>query len=336
MKTKAIVFAGPFQIEIKDFELRELREGEVLVKTIYTGVSPGTELRVLSGKQVGGEFPLIPGYENVGKIVKVGKGVKDLKEGMIVFSSGTRFTGPYNRVWGGQVEYSIVGEEEVIIVPEDLDPLYAVFTKTCAIALHGVKRARVSSKDKVAIVGQGLIGHLALQMSKINGAYVIAIDVVEERLKNSILAGADYGINAKEKDVYEEVMKITNGVVDVAIDVTGVASTVNNTANLIRPRPYVSKSSQDPDPPVGRLLILGSYTDPICFNYHPTLFDHEIDIIVSRDCTYFDLLEAIDLIRNKKVNFNAIDFETFDFQSAEKGYQKLMNKEITKAIFKWE
>lgn len=336
MKTKAIVFTGPFQIEIRDFELRDLKEGEVLIKTIYTGVSPGTELRVLSGKQVGGEFPLIPGYESVGRVVKVGKGVEGLREGMMVFSSGTRFTGPYNRVWGGQVEYSIVREDEVVVVPEGLDPLYAVFTKTCAIALHGVKRAKVADNDKVVIVGQGLIGHLALQMSKLKGAYVIAIDMVEERLQNALLAGADYTINPKRKDVYKEVIEITNGGVDVAIDVTGFASTVNDTANLIRPRPYVTKSSKDPNPPVGRLLILGSYTDPICFNYHPTLFDHEIDVIVSRDCTYFDMLEAIDLIRNKKVNLNVINFEIFDFQSAEKGYKELMDRKIIKAIFKWE
>ncbi|MGC8930469.1 MAG: hypothetical protein ACP5K6_02840 [Dictyoglomus sp.] len=73
MKSKAIVFRGPFQLEIKEYDLRELEEGKILVKTIYTGVSPDTELRVLSGKQKGEKFLLIPGYENVGKVVEEGK-----------------------------------------------------------------------------------------------------------------------------------------------------------------------------------------------------------------------------------------------------------------------
>ncbi len=335
MRTKSIVFTGPFQVEIREYDLRKLEEGEVLVKTICTGVSPGTELRVLSGKQKGGEFPLIPGYENVGKIFEVGKGVKNLREGMVVFSSGTQFTGPYNRVWGGQTEYSIIKEEDAILIPSEVDPIYAVFTKTCAIALHGVRRANISDRDKVAIVGQGLIGHLATQMAKIKGAFVIAVDTVEERLKASKMAGADYIVDAKEKDVYKEVMEITEGGVDVAIDVTGIASNVDSTANLLKPRPYALKPTDNPNPSAGRLLILGSYTDPVCFNYHPTLFDHEIDILVSRDCTYFDLLEALSLIKEEKINFEAIKFEIFDFRNAGEGYKKLMNKEIIKAIFRW-
>lgn len=57
--------------------------------------------------------------------------------------------------------------------------------------------------------------------------------------------------------------------------------------------------------------------------------------MVSRDCTYFDLLEALNLIKERKINFDAIKFEIFDFKNAEEGYKKLMNKEIIKAIFRW-
>jgi 2-desacetyl-2-hydroxyethyl bacteriochlorophyllide A dehydrogenase len=334
MKTKGIIFTSPFQVEIGSYELRDLNDGEILTKTIFTGISPGTELRVFSGKQYGANFPLIPGYENVGEVIK-GKNV-NLKEGIKVFLSGTLYTGPYQRVWGGHVEYAISKEEDVIVIPENLDPLHAVFTKTCAIALHGIKRAGVKKYDKVAIVGQGLIGHLALQIAKEKGAFVISIDTVEERLLSSKKAGADYIINAKERDVYKEVMDITNGGVDIAIDVTGVAKTVNSTANLIKPRPFILKSTDDPNPPIGKLLVLGSYTEPICFDYHPTLFDHEIDIIVSRDCTYFDMLEALDLIVNNKINFSAISYEIFNFKDAKIAYQKLIDKKIIKGIFSWE
>lgn len=335
MKTKAIIFTSSYEVSIGEYEIPKPKEGEILTRTIYSGVSPGTELRTLAGRQHKATFPLIPGYENVGEVIEVGENV-DVKIGSKVFTSGTEYTGLYQKTWGGHVEYSISKAEGAILIPENTDLLSSVFIKTIAIALHGIKRAKITEKDKVAIVGQGLIGLLASKIAKIKGALVIAIDTIDERLEASKKAGVDYIINAQRENTYEKVIELTKGGVDVAIDVTGIASTVDQTARLIRPRPFAYNPKDDQNPPIGRLLILGSYPDPICFNYHPTLFDAEIDIHISRDIVFEDLMEALDLIISKKISTDFIPYKVFRYHEAPLAYKELLDKKIAKAIFSWQ
>ena len=76
MKAKAIVFDKPNSAVLQDIELEACGENEILAETIFSFVSPGTELRVLSGNQPDMKFPLIPGYSWVGRVIEVGKNVK--------------------------------------------------------------------------------------------------------------------------------------------------------------------------------------------------------------------------------------------------------------------
>ena len=175
MKTQAIVFPRPFAAELAEIELRPLQPGEVLTRTVYTGVSTGTEVRVYSGKQINTTFPLIPGYENVGEVVEVAAGTT-LKVGDYVYGASLPETAPYCRSWGGQVEYAVSPESSLIALPRGMDLLKASFAHTAAIGFHGLRRARVARGETVAIVGQGLIGFLAGLSARALGARVVAID----------------------------------------------------------------------------------------------------------------------------------------------------------------
>ena len=74
---KAIVFTDPNEIRISEFALGPCEDEDILVRTHYTMVSSGTELRVLAGHYGSiEEFPLIPGYSVIGKIISVGQKVQ--------------------------------------------------------------------------------------------------------------------------------------------------------------------------------------------------------------------------------------------------------------------
>lgn len=329
MKSKVIIFSAVNKIAIDEIELPALKKGQVLTKTLYTGVSTGTETRVLAGKQSWTIFPCIPGYENIGEVADVGEGVS-LKKGAKVFVGQSDFTGPFGSMWGGQVEYAISDAERLISIPENTDIVSALYIKTCAIALHGMKRVKVTSHDKVAIVGQGLIGHLAAQVAKARGALVIAIDTIDERLEASKQAGVDHIINAARENVKEMVERYTNHGLTVAVDVTGLASTIESTLQLLPDiHPW-----KPPFPPISRFLLLGSYVEPITINYR-FLFEIEPDMIISRDCNYTDHIEALALISSGQVKPKGIPTTIVPFTNAPKAYDDLINRRAIRVVYKW-
>lgn len=292
IKSRVIVFTAPHRVEIKHLEIPDPKAGELIIKSLYSGVSTGTETRVLSGKQTGGNFPLIPGYEAIGRVVACGESTW-LKPGDIVFHTGSSFTSEFTKCWGGHLEYALVKETEVCPVPEGLDLADSVYAKVGAIALHGVKRAQISEHDMVAIVGLGLIGHLAAQCAKAYGARVIGIDTNSERLRLAAAAGIDFIINALTEDVKSKVRAYSNDNVAVAMDVTGIADMIKNTAQLLRPMPW-----SRPYPSSPKLVILGSYTDPIVLDYDP-LFMNEVDILFSRDTRSDDIRDMLNLLNEQ-------------------------------------
>lgn len=330
MKTKAIVFTAPEQVEIREYELPPLSEDQMLIKTLLTGVSTGTETRVWRGRQSGSQFPLVPGYENVGVVIRAGS-KSGYAEGQKVFSAN-QYTGPYHKCWGAQVEYSVADSKSVYALPDrdDEESLKGfIFAKVGAIAHHGVDRAGVSNKDTVIVVGQGLIGHLAAQIALSRGATVLAADVSEERLALSRKAGIEKTFNPSRVDLIKEVHAYCGGV-DVSIDATGKGALADQSIRLVRPRPW-----EPPYPPHPRFVILGSPTDPVSFDYNSSLFQNEPDIFPSRDVTPYDFEESIRLIGEGKINPHHIDMEMHPYGKAPACYRELAEGRIMRLLYDW-
>ncbi len=329
MISKCIVFNEPHNVGLGEIDVPEPQAGQILARTLYSGVSTGTETRVLRGGEVD-TFPLIPGYESVGEVVKVGDGV-DMKPGDLVFVGPPEYTGDFVKCWGAHIEYALANADNCIPVPAGTDPVKALYTKVGGIALHGVNRAKITADDKVAIVGLGLIGHLALQSVKARGAWVIGIDKDPERLDIAQKAGADAVLNVKKVDVEKKVKALTNGGVTVAVDVTGVAAAADSTARLVFEKPW-----DPPYPEPSRVLLLGSYSEPVAFSYHPTLFANEPNIITSRDTTQADMKEMMQLIADGKVDPSVLPAVEYPVDAAPQAYTDLVEKKIMRVYFSWK
>ncbi|MBN2001654.1 zinc-binding dehydrogenase [candidate division KSB1 bacterium] len=329
MLSDAVLFIQPNQVELGQINVPDPGPDEILIRTLYTAVSTGKETRVLEGREHGAEFPLVPGYENVGEIFKAGENV-DLATGQLVFYSGSSYTGDYFRCWGGQIAYGLTTPDQVILVPEGTDPKNALYTLVTAIAYHGILRGMVIPGDKVAIVGMGLIGHLAAQCAKVLGGTVIAVDLDPGRLEIARRAGVDYLVDASQGNVENRVKKISEGGVDVAIDATGAAEAVDATARLVYSKPW-----QPPYPPSGRVVLLGSYTKPVSFFYHPTLFENEPDILPSRYTTFDEMERVVDLIHKKAIKPEVIPAKVYDYKDAPRAYAELKQQNLMRVIFSW-
>ncbi|WP_187274609.1 alcohol dehydrogenase catalytic domain-containing protein [Paenibacillus sp. N3.4] len=134
MKNRKIMFVSPQQVETveENFIPETLAGQEVLVQLIYSLISPGTELAMLSGKEDWAKLPVCPGYSSVSKVVEVGKGVKEYVPGDIVFH------------YGNHSEYQVVPINHVFLkVPEHLDLKWVPFTRMATVAFTSVRVSNI-------------------------------------------------------------------------------------------------------------------------------------------------------------------------------------------------
>jgi threonine dehydrogenase-like Zn-dependent dehydrogenase len=170
------------------------------------------------------------GYEEVGQIIECGPEVTDLTEGQLVY-------GP----WGHRTHH--IADEEFVrhrLLPSDFDPVLGIFAHIGATALNGVHDANIRIGETVAIFGLGVLGQIVAQLAKRSGAYVIGVDLYDNRLSLATdLKAINLAINASEGSVAEQIKKETNNRgADVSIEVTGATIALNE---AIRATAYSSR-----------------------------------------------------------------------------------------------
>jgi 2-desacetyl-2-hydroxyethyl bacteriochlorophyllide A dehydrogenase len=329
MKTSAIIFPKPNEVDVVELELPvALADDQLLVETLLSGVSSGTETRVLAGLQSGTQFPLIPGYENVGRVIEVGAGVRNLNVGDIVFHSGSQKTGQYDRAWGAQMAHAVIRVDDALPIPVELPLEDAIYAKVAGIARHGIWRAGVKAGEQVVIVGQGIIGHLAAQIACALGAQVTVLDVVAERLVAAERAGVARVINPSEVDA-EQVLHESVGTPDVVVDATGNAGILNQSLRYLPPKPWGKDFITSP-----RFLILGSYPAEIMLDYR-LLFEREPDVIISRDNLVADMQAVVELMAQGRLRPGLLNAQVLPFEQAPEGYTGLLARQAHRVLFTW-
>lgn len=187
---------------METFTLPAIGDDDVLVATDCTLISPGTERAFLLGlPNAQGSYPSRPGYSNIGTVIEVGNAVTSFKVGERVASTQ------------GHTSHFVTAPNRLLkVASADVPPEEAVFFNLGAISLQGVRKARIELGEATLVLGQGLIGLLALQLAKLNGALpVIAADLTDSRLELAKSIGADAILNPEDTDFSEQLNAITNG-----------------------------------------------------------------------------------------------------------------------------
>jgi 2-desacetyl-2-hydroxyethyl bacteriochlorophyllide A dehydrogenase len=242
---KRVVFPRASEVDIEEFEVPQPQSHQVLIETVSSLISPGTETAWLNAlPNTPMTFPQYPGYSNAGKILAIGKDVTKVRAGDRVFSTLPHAT-------------HVLGEEgEVCKFPENLSFDEASFTYLVEIALQGVRKARIELGEAVVVMGLGLVGQLALQIAKISGAMpVMGVDFFENRVALAKKLGADHAFNAKKVDTVKMVKEVTDGKgANVVIDATGSPLAPQTAVQLTRR--------------FGRIILLGSTRGETNFNFY--------------------------------------------------------------------
>ncbi len=220
MNTKQILFTKKDTAELVEVPLRAVGENEVLVKTLYTAISSGTEYANLVGdpnvvaldanNKV--SFPRELGYCGVGVVEKIGEKVNSVKEGDNVIIC-----------FGKHAAYNVMPESDVYKF-DGVDPLEVALTVIAAFPMLAIRRTELEIGEPVMIFGLGILGLLGVQLCKSAGAYpIIAVDLDEGRRQLALEMGADYALNSMDVDFKQTVLDLTDGKgVPVVIEGTGV------------------------------------------------------------------------------------------------------------------
>jgi len=219
MKIKQIVFTKVNTAELLDKEV-ELQPGQVCVKTVYSTISPGTERANITGDlnvnakqaQEVAVFPRTAGYSASGIVTEVGEGVTNVQPGdrVVVFL-------------GAHKSFNTVPASKIVKIEDDrISFEEAAVSFIATFPLAAVRKTRLEIGESMLVMGQGLLGQLAVMLAKAAGAVpVIAADPVPERREEALKNGADYALDPFAPDFVEQVKALTGGGANCAVEVTG-------------------------------------------------------------------------------------------------------------------
>ncbi len=228
---KVVRFTGPGEVEIADYPEREPGPDEVLLATLYSGISSGTELSHYRGtnpfihkvqnpathlfEQPAGDrhwYPRSSGYEEVGQVIAIGPGVSGVGLGDLVYGMWQHFS---THIMDG----ATARRQKL---PSGLDPICGIFSRIGAIALNGILDAGINLGETVAVFGQGTPGLIAGQLARLSGATLIVVDLYENRLRLAASLGANHTIDASAVDPAAEIRRLTGGAgADVCLELSG-------------------------------------------------------------------------------------------------------------------
>lgn len=239
-----VIFARPGVATIESGPIPTPGPNQLLIRTRTSLISPGTERAFfLSLPNTTENYPTVAGYCNIGEVIAMGDQVKGWQIGERVASAGHH------------AAYILANATAAHRIPAGLSDEEAPFFNLVAIALQGIRKARIELGEPVAVIGAGLIGLMALQLARLQGALpAIAIDQDEGRLDFAVQSGADMALMADDR-VAQELARQLGSQGTAGDDTAGAGAAV------------VIEATGHPDAihtalacarPFGRVVLLGS------------------------------------------------------------------------------
>lgn len=321
-------------IEPLNIDRREVTVNDVEIDILYCGVCH-SDLHFARNDWGFSVYPVVPGHEIVGKIIKIGEGVTKFKEGEVVAvgclvdSCGTcnnckddleqycpEFVGTYGgqdkhlnmQTFGGYSESIVVDDKFVLNIPKNLD-LAGIAPVLCAgiTTWSPLRNWNVGKDSKVAIVGLGGLGHMAIKLADALCAHVTLFSRSPNKIQDALDLGADQVVISTD----EEQMANVQGHFDVILDTVPYAHDIN---------PYIGTLNTN-----GTLVLLG-YLGPL----DPML--NSVPMIMGRKTVAGSLIggiaetqELLDFCGKHNITSN---IEIINIQDINEAYERMLKSDV--------
>lgn len=322
-------------LEPIQIDRRTATPNDVEIEILYCGVCH-SDLHTARNDWGGTQYPSVPGHEIVGRVTSVGNEVTKFKSGdlvgigCIVDSCKTcsscaqnleqyclnGFTGTYNgkdkhlggHTFGGYSEKVVVNQEFVLRIPENLDAAAAAPLLCAGITTWSpLRHWNVKEGSKVAVVGLGGLGHMAIKLAKGLGASVTLFSRTPGKMEDAKALGTDEIIISTDAAQ----MKSVQGKFDLIIDTVPYVHDVN---------PYVATLN------ISGTLVLVGYLGPL----EPML--HTVPMILGRKSVAGSVIggiaetqEMLDFCGEHNI---VSDIEMINMQNINEAYERMLKSDV--------
>jgi 2-desacetyl-2-hydroxyethyl bacteriochlorophyllide A dehydrogenase len=230
VKRQTLYFTAPRAVELREETLPELGAEEVLVETVCSAISAGTEMLVYQGhfprdietdsliSSLRGslEYPLAYGYACVGKIRETGPQVDKSMRDQLVFA------------FQPHTSHFIANPDSFFPIPRSIAPETACFLPNTETAINLVQDAAPIFGECVLVLGQGVVGLLtAALLSEFPLETLVTADCFELR-RNSSPVPDRSSLDPYSPNFHKEAMRLLNGSADLTFELSGRPETLND------------------------------------------------------------------------------------------------------------
>ncbi len=302
--------------KVKDVPTPSPSDNQVLIKIHASGLCY-TDVHITEGHLPSSAFPRTIGHEPAGEIVELGNGVTKRKigdrvgvpwvqtsckrcewcqRGKPMFCADQVTTGL--NAPGSHAEYMVAYADATTLLPQEISYEQAAPVFCAGYTVwSGLRIADPKPHERIAVLGIGGLGHLALQYSKSAGFYTTAITHSKDKEEMASKLGADLVVANGDK------LK-QNGGADILLVTTNSYKAVNDALKGLRPD--------------GRLVLMGVSEEPLVITSE--LIGNRWHILGSNQNGQEYLYEALDYVAKGKVK---IISETFSLDDIEQAYEKV-------------
>jgi 3-hydroxyethyl bacteriochlorophyllide a dehydrogenase len=288
--TTAVVFQGPERLELRRLALNVPTADQIVVDVEWSGISTGTERLLWTGTMPpfpGLGYPLVPGYESVGRVVEAGPGAS-LKVGERVFVPGANCFGDVKGLFGGAAARLVVPASRVTRVDEALGER-AVLLALAATAQHALANGALPE----LIIGHGVLGRLLARLAVAQGGTPVVWELNPVRAEGA----TGYQVLTPEADPRRDYKAIY----DVSGDSTLVDQLVMRLAR-------------------GGEIVLAGFYDRINFAFAPA-FMKEARLRVAAEWQPADLQAVVELVSSGTLSLDGLITHRRTFDQASDAYR---------------
>lgn len=306
METLAVVVEAPGEVTLRRLSVSPPEAHDVIVAVDFSGISMGTEKLLYNGTMPvfpGLGYPLVPGYEAVGRVVDAGVDARS-RIGESVFVPGSsKFIGARG-LFGGSAQTLITGTSRVLSIPEGLGE-QAVLLSLAATARH----ALVGGALPDLIIGHGVLGRLIARMAVAAGQSPTVWEIAAERMDGA----KGYTVTTAEADERRDYRSI--------YDCSGDSDIID---------PLVMRMA-----PGGEIVLVGFYAAPLHFNFAPA-FRREMRMRIATEFQPQDLADVIAMVSAGTLSLEGLVTNRVAANDAATAYgEAFTDPSCLKMVFDW-
>ncbi len=274
MKALAVVLEEPERLQVTRVALATPGDDDVVIDVEWSGISTGTERLLWSGRMPpfpGLGYPLVPGYESVGRVASVGRRAS-LSVGDRVFVPGSRGFEGIRGLFGGAASRLVAAADRVVPIDEALGER-GVLLALAATAYHAVGGGQLPD----LIVGHGVLGRLLARIAVARGGTPTVWESAAERREGA----AGYTITTADDDPRRDYRSIC--------DVSGDPRLLDH---------LIGRLAHG-----GEVILAGFYAEPLSFAFPPA-FMKEARLRVAAEWKPADLSAVNELVANGELSLD--------------------------------